>query len=284
MTLARWFQAYGETAQYVAYFGLLALFLALERVVPGRDSGAHRRGRWSTNFGLTALNVVVLGALPFSFVSTATWARERGWGFLNLGVLPETAVIVATLALRAFISWVTHLLMHQVPLFWRVHRVHHTDPELDASTTVRFHPLEFPIALGVGAPLVVVFGLEPVTLLAYELLDVAVTLFSHANLRIPAPLERVLRLFVVTPDLHRVHHSTRPAQTDSNYGAVFPLWDLVFGTFRTAPREELATQPLGLAEVRDARARRLGWLLALPFRRLRAPEGAASPAGAAPVA
>src|SRR5262245_5022488 len=263
MAISDWLHTHGETAQYVAFFGLLALLIPLERVVPGRRAGPRAR-RFLANFALTALNVVVLGALPVTFVGAALWARERGWGFLNLG----TGALVgaaATMALRGFISWLTHLLMHKVPLFWRVHRVHHTDTDLDVSTTVRFHPLEFLIGVMIGAPMVVVFGLDPMALVAYEILDAAVTVFSHANIRLPRSVDRVLRYLLVTPDLHRVHHSTNPEETDSNFSAVFPIWDLIFGTMKTRPREKLATMPMGLEEVRDDRSHRLFWLLAVPF-------------------
>ncbi len=287
MPIADWLHAHGETAQYAAFFGLLAVLLPLEAVIPGRRQRAPRRPRFVTNFALTALNVVVLGTLPLSFVGAAFWARQHGWGFLNLLGAPAAAAVAATLALRGFVSWVTHLLMHKVPLFWRVHRVHHTDTELDVSTTVRFHPLEFVIGLAVGAPLVVVFGLDPAALVAYEILDVVVTMFSHADIRLPEAVDRVLRHVIVTPDLHRVHHSTDPEETDSNFSAVFPFWDLVFGTMRTRPRQQLAAMPLGLEEVRDARARSLPWLLTVPLRRLTAapaPAVGGSSSGAAAAA
>jgi len=147
----------------------------------------------------------------------------------------------------------------------RVHRVHHLDTELDISTTVRFHPAEFIVNLAVGIPIVVAFGLSPWVLLLYEIFDAVITLFSHANVRIPPALDRVLRYVIVTPDLHRVHHSAWQTETDSNFGAVFPVWDIVFGTFRTATREPHETMALGLEEVRDDRASRLGWLLRSPL-------------------
>jgi sterol desaturase/sphingolipid hydroxylase (fatty acid hydroxylase superfamily) len=170
-----------------------------------------------------------------------------------------------TLIVRGFISFSTHYLMHTVPLLWRVHRVHHLDTELDVSTTVRFHPLEFFIQWVPGVLIVVGFGLAPWVLMFYELLDVAVTLWSHSNLRLPATLERVLRYVVVTPDLHRVHHSARKPETNSNFGAVFPVWDLVFGTFRPVPRDGHEHMRLGLDEVRGPDAHRPLWLLTSPL-------------------
>jgi sterol desaturase/sphingolipid hydroxylase (fatty acid hydroxylase superfamily) len=166
---------------------------------------------------------------------------------------------------RGFISFFTHYLMHKVPLLWRLHRVHHLDTELDVSTTVRFHPFEFLAALIPGVPLVVAFGMSPWVLMLYEILDAVVTLFSHANIRLPESLDRLLRYVIVTPDLHRVHHSSWQTETDSNFSAVFPIWDIVFKTFRTETRVSHETMELGLEEVRDERANRFLWLLGSPF-------------------
>src|SRR5262245_18106126 len=158
-----------------------------------------------------------------------------------------------------------HWLFHMVPMFWRVHRVHHLDTELDVTSTVRFHPLEFLIGLLPGVPLVFLLGLDPWILMTYELLDVVVTLWTHSNVRIPLPFEKLLRFVVVTPNLHRVHHSTRMEETDSNYGAVFPFWDLVFGTFKADPAGGQERIRIGLDEVRGRNAHRPVWLLMSMF-------------------
>jgi sterol desaturase/sphingolipid hydroxylase (fatty acid hydroxylase superfamily) len=265
MELSRWLLVHGEAAQYGVFFGLFTFLAVVERRRPFRPLGPQRLPRWPANGMLTALNVVVLGALPVSFLGMARFAEANGIGLLHAVALPGPALVLANLTGRGLISWVTHLLMHKVPLFWRIHRVHHLDTELDVSTTVRFHPLEFPIALAVGLPLVLALGLTPWLLVLYEVGDVAVTLFSHANVDLPGPIERLVRLVVVTPGLHRVHHSTRPEETDSNFGAVFPIWDQVFGTYRTATREPPREMAIGLAEVRDARSRSILWLLGVPL-------------------
>ena len=162
-------------------------------------------------------------------------------------------------------EWLQYAAFGKVPLLWRVHGVHHTDTELDVSTTVRFHPLEFPISLAIGLPWVLALGFSPWVLVVYELLDVVITLVSHSNVSFPTWLERPLRYLVVTPDLHRIHHSTRPEESDSNYGAVFPAWDLFFGTFRTQTHGPAQEFPLGLENVRDQRTQSLPWLLGMPF-------------------
>jgi sterol desaturase/sphingolipid hydroxylase (fatty acid hydroxylase superfamily) len=148
--------------------------------------------------------------------------------------------------------------------------VHHFDTALDVSTTVRLHPAELLVQLAIGAPLVLALGLSPWVLMLYEILDAGVTVFSHANISLPTWIERWLRVLIVTPDLHRVHHSARQPETDSNFGAVLPFWDIVFGTYRTRSREQLASMRLGLAEIRDARAHGFAWLLTSPWRAIRA--------------
>jgi sterol desaturase/sphingolipid hydroxylase (fatty acid hydroxylase superfamily) len=276
MDLQSWLVRHGEAAQYIVYFSVLIGMSAWERARPERRTPTPRAARWRTNFTLTGVNILVLGALPMSFLAAADFAASRGLGLMNVVALPAWAVLPVGLLGRGFISWITHLSMHRVPLFWRVHRVplfwrvhrvHHTDVELDLSTTVRFHPLEFPIGLSVGLPLIVTLGPPGAVLLAYEVLDVAVTVFSHADVSLPPWLERSLRHLLVTPALHRVHHSAEPEEADSNFSAVFPVWDLVFGTFRTTTRESLATMDLGVKEVRDARSWSIAWLLVVPFLR-----------------
>jgi sterol desaturase/sphingolipid hydroxylase (fatty acid hydroxylase superfamily) len=274
MSLERILAEHGETLQYVVYFGLLAGLGVIETLAPGRDSPAARTRRWPSNFGLTALNIVVLGALPVSGLAVAVLAQQQGWGLLQRYPLPVAATLAVALLARSLVSYAVHVAMHKVPALWRVHRVHHTDVFLDVSTTVRFHPLEFLIQLGPTALLILGMGLPPWTIMLYELIDTATNLFIHANARVPAGLETWLHHLIVTPGLHRVHHSAAWPETDSNYGVLVPWWDRLFGTYRAArdPRET----HIGLEECQDRRVSSLGWLLALPFRRRieRAQEGA----------
>lgn len=257
-----WLLAHGDDLQVALFFALFAVLAVVERWWPRRPGRLDRRSRWPANLFLTLVNLVALGALPISLIGAAVWAQTHHFGLLNRIALPAAVVVALTLVLRGFVSFGTHWLMHKVPLFWRVHRVHHLDTELDVTTTVRFHPLEFAIALAPGVPFVVLLGLSPWVLAAYELLDVAVTLWTHANLRLPAAVERVVRYAIVTPDLHRVHHSAWQPETDSNFGAVLPVWDLVFGTFRATPSVPVERMTLGLDEVRGRDAQRPLWLLA----------------------
>jgi sterol desaturase/sphingolipid hydroxylase (fatty acid hydroxylase superfamily) len=258
---------HGERLQYALFFGILALLMLLEAWLPRRSTPSNRRRRWPTNLGMTATNVVALGFVPFSFIGAALWAESAQIGLFNRIDLPIWALLPATLLLRGLISTGTHLLAHKIPWLWRIHRVHHLDTELDVTSTVRFHPLEFFVNPFIGVPLVLLFGLPAWILAFYELLDILVTLFSHSNLRIPIQLNRFLRYVIVTPDLHRIHHSTWQPETDSNYGAVFPVWDLIFGTFRPEPRGRQENMQLGLTELREPEASEYLRLLFSPFHR-----------------
>ncbi|MGI9414913.1 MAG: sterol desaturase family protein, partial [Hyphomicrobiales bacterium] len=154
---------------------------------------------------------------------------------------------------------------HKVPVLWRIHRVHHTDTGLDVTTTVRFHPLEFIIFVPIVVAMVAAAGVPPWVIMLYELFDAVMAVFSHANLRLPGGIERVGQWGLVTPDMHRVHHSSRQPETDSNYGATLSVWDRLFGTYRRKSGAELTAMELGLSEWRGRRASSLLWLLALPF-------------------
>ncbi len=249
-----WILKNSENLQFALFFSLLFIFGLAEFLAPRRSGPMQRRTRWLTNFALAALNVVIMGLLPVTFFGSAVWAAGRGYGLFNRIGMPLALAVVANLLGRGFISFSTHYLMHKVPVLWRVHRVHHLDTELDVSTTVRFHPVEFVVNLILGVPVVVALGLSPWVLMLYEIIDAGVTVFSHANVRLPQALDRALRYIVVTPDLHRIHHSAWQTETDSNFSAVFPVWDVVFGTFRAHTRAPHETMMLGLEEVRDRRA------------------------------
>lgn len=266
-----WITQNADDLQVGLFFGLFIVFALVEVLAPCRPRPGGQRLRWFTNLTLTALNIVVLSSLPVTFFAVAVWAQARGLGVVNAVEMPVTAAIFATLLVRAFLSFFTHYILHKVPWLWRVHRVHHLDTEMDVSTTVRFHPLEFVVNLVVAVPLLTATGAVPWALLVYEVLDAAVTVFSHANIRLPKWLERSLHFVIVTPDLHRIHHSSYQPETDSNFGAVFPIWDILLGTFRTVARVPQETMELGLGEVRDDRADRIGWLLSSPFQDLTAP-------------
>ncbi len=256
-----------EPLQYAAFFGALMVLGVLEMWLARRRQGWDRRRRWPANFGLTALNIVVLGAIPLGGLGAADYAKSQGIGLMNMVEVAPVAGFAIGILFRSLVSWAVHMAMHKVPLLWRVHSVHHSDGFMDVSTTVRFHPLEFLITTPVVVAAVIAAGVSPVALLAYEILDAVMAVFTHANIRLPRWFERGLSWLLITPDMHRVHHSSWQPETDSNYGATLSIWDRLFGTFRRREPDDLVTLDLGLAEFRDGRERSIIGLLAQPFRR-----------------
>ena len=260
-----------DMLQYIAFFGVFFIFAILETKLP-RDPTPHSRlRRWPTNIVLTAANIVITGAIPVTALAAADFAKSQQVGVLNVmgpEITPLAAFAAGFLG-RAFLSWGTHLLNHKIPFLWAIHRVHHVDTRLDVSTTVRFHPLEFVFTTPITLAGVVLLGAPPVSILFYEVLDAGITVFSHANVRLPWWIDRPLSLLIVTPDVHRVHHSSFQPETDSNYGAVLTIWDRLLGTYRRKKVDALATQETGLSEVQDSRSRNPLWLLILPFIELK---------------
>lgn len=258
-----------ETLTYAIFFGALALLAIFEVLMALRAEGAMRSRRWPANFALTLINIIVMGALPLGAVAAADLAHSMQIGLFNGIELPFVAVLAATFLIRSLGSWGVHYAMHNVPLLWRVHRVHHTDTHLDVSTTVRFHPFEFLVSAPVVVAIVMGFGLPPVAVMLFELFDAGIAVFSHANIRLPDRIERLLNSLIVTPNMHRIHHSTDEPETNSNYGATLVLWDRLFGTYRRKSMKALANQHLGLEEVGPKRASSLWFSLGLPFRGVR---------------
>ena len=263
----------GEGSFRFGLFVLVLLVMAgLETWLPRRQRRHSRQNRWTTNLGLLASDFLAVSLftvlVPVTAVLAAIWAQSAGIGLFNALPVPGwVAGIVAFVALD-FVIWAQHLVFHKVPLLWRVHSVHHTDHDLDATTGIRFHPVENVLSILIKAGAVVLLGAPPLAVVLFEATVNATALFNHANLRLPLPLDRVLRLFVVTPDMHRVHHSIERDETDSNYGFALSVWDRLFSTYRAQPRAGHDGMTIGLAEWQaDSRPNRLGWLIALPFRR-----------------
>jgi sterol desaturase/sphingolipid hydroxylase (fatty acid hydroxylase superfamily) len=251
------------------FAGLFAIFAALETLWPRRVRTVPRSGRWPANLALVAIDALVLRAmalaLPFLAVGAAVDAAGLGVGLFNIlnwNPLLEGAMAILILD---FAIWAQHLITHKVPLFWRFHRVHHADRDFDVTTAVRFHPVE--IAASMGLKIVLIYGIGPPALavLVFEILLNGTALFNHANLAVPVRVDRHLRWVIVTPDMHRVHHSVRHEEHDSNFGFALSVWDRIFRTYRAMPDQGHDKMELGL-EWQDDRPGKLGWSLWLPFR------------------
>jgi len=263
-TFINWLLKSSEDFQFVLFFGLLFGVIIAEQFIHFRP--LSRKKRWVTNFSMTAISIFTMMIIPVSFISSAQYASEKHFGLFNTIQLNWNIIALVTLLIRGFISFFTYFLMHKIPFLWRIHRVHHLDTEMDVSTNVRFHPFEFIINTIVGVPIIVLFGFPVWVLMLYELFDVVITLVSHANISFPKRIEKILHYIIVTPDLHRVYHSSYQPETDTNFGAVFPVWDILFGTFKTKTRAPQKEMEIGLEEVRDERVNNIIWLLLSPFK------------------
>jgi sterol desaturase/sphingolipid hydroxylase (fatty acid hydroxylase superfamily) len=249
-----------------AFLGLGALLLLAEATWPRRTLAASRRERWPANFGLVVVDTLLLRLLAGAgAVGIAYWAAAQSVGLLHALSWPTwIEFIVALLALDLLI-YGQHRLMHAVPLLWRLHRVHHSDPGFDVSTALRFHPVEILLSMGVKIAAVVALGAPVWAVVVFEVLLNATSMFNHANLRLPLRADRLLRLFVVTPDMHRVHHSIHRDETDSNFGFNLPWWDRLFGSYRAQPRDGHDAMRIGIPEIPQPGG--LLQLLAQPMRR-----------------
>lgn len=250
-----------------AFASVFAVMAAFELVAPWRALRADKRARWVTNLGLVVLDAVAVRVLvPATAAGVALVCEARGFGLLNVLAVPApVAAVVAFVALDLAI-WAQHVAFHKVPVLWRVHRMHHADVDLDVTSGLRFHPLEILVSSVFKIAVVALLGAPAVAVVVFEVVLNAMAQFNHANVRLPARIEPFVRLAVVTPEFHRVHHSVEPEETDSNYGFNLSVWDRVFGTYRAAPRAGLDGMTIGLAEYQDGRSAGLGWSLALPFR------------------
>lgn len=256
-----------EMAVRLTCFGaVLAGVAAWEWFAPRRALNHSRLTRWPSNLALVALNTAVLRVVfPLAAVGMAGLAVERGWGVLNiLDVADWLAVLIAIIVLDLAI-YAQHVVVHAVPVLWRLHRMHHADLDIDVTTGARFHPLEIVLSMGIKLAVVALLGAPPLAVMVFEIILNAAAMFNHGNVRLPVAVDRVLRWLIVTPDMHRVHHSVRKDETNSNYGFNIPWWDRLFGTYRDQPADGHQGMTIGLDVFRAKRNLRLDRLLLQPF-------------------
>ncbi|MDE1977548.1 MAG: sterol desaturase family protein, partial [Elusimicrobia bacterium] len=222
--------------------------------------------RWTGNLGIVFLNTaLVYWLLPVTAVVLAQLGQARGWGLLNNFPLPQAPALLLSVMAMDLAIYLQHVMFHAVPILWRIHRVHHVDLDFDVTTGLRFHPIEIALSMLIKLAVVAFLGPPPAAVLAFEILLNGTSMFSHGNIRIPQSLERTLRLLVVTPDMHRVHHSILVRETNSNFGFNLPWWDRMFGTYRSRPASGHEEMIIGISDFRDRRSWSLPWMLAIPF-------------------
>ncbi|ALA18503.1 sterol desaturase [Chelatococcus sp. CO-6] len=249
---------------FVAVFAAMALW---EVLAPRRHDLADRPVRWTNNLGILLVDALVVRLVaPASAVGIALAVEAKGWGLLPLLGAPYWLAFLVSVVILDLVIYAQHVVFHHVPLLWRLHRMHHADTVIDVSSGGRFHPGEILLSLAIKGVAILVLGAPAAAVLAFEVLLNATSMFNHANIRIPARLEPVLRWLVVTPDMHRVHHSTLRRETDSNFGFNLPWWDRLFGTYRAEPEKGHDAMTLGLDEFRDPRERWLDRLVTQPLR------------------
>jgi sterol desaturase/sphingolipid hydroxylase (fatty acid hydroxylase superfamily) len=241
--------------------------LAWELLAPRRNLSVSKPLRWLNNLGLFALNSVVLRLLfPAAAVGIALSVGEMGWGLFNLLTLPFWFEVVAAVLLLDLAIYLQHILMHRVPLLWRLHRVHHADLDIDLTTGSRFHTIEIIVSMLVKGVVILLLGPALIAVLVFEVLLNGMAIFNHANVSLPPAVERLVRYLLVTPDMHRVHHSTVKRETNSNYGFNLSIWDRMFSTYIDQPEMGHDKMSIGIAEFRDAKqVDQLPGMLALPF-------------------
>lgn len=250
---------------FLGAFGAMALW---EVLAPRRAMALSRKQRWPGNLGILLVDAALLRLVfPAAAVGFAVFVESRGWGLLSLAEWPAWLVVVCAILLLDLVIYLQHVLFHAVPALWRLHRVHHTDLAFDVTTGVRFHPLEILLSMAIKYAAIAAIGAPAIAVLVFEIILNTTAMFNHGNVRIPVAIDRWLRLLVVTPDMHRVHHSIVRVETDSNFGFNFPWWDRWFGTYRAQPAAGHAGMTIGLEQFRDARDMRLDRLLVQPALR-----------------
>ena len=251
-----------------AFLGIFALVALWELAAPRRALARPRWLRWYGNIGISLLNTLAVRLLiPLLPVALAALAADRGWGILNLVALPLWLEIAVAVVVLDLIIYLQHVMFHAVPALWRLHRMHHADLDFDVTTGSRFHTIEIVLSVLLKLAAVIVIGPPAVAVVIFEVVLNGTSMFNHGNLRLPPGLDRVLRWVLVTPDMHRVHHSDIPAETNSNFGFNLPWWDRLFGTYRAQPSLGHEGMTIGLDTFREEADLHLHKMLVQPFKR-----------------
>ncbi len=249
------------------FLGVLAIMALWELLAPRRRRDIPRVIRWSNNLALVVIDTIVLRlTFPILAVGLAIMAQERGWGLFNIFEVPAWVAVLASVIILDLVIYLQHVMFHAVPALWRLHRMHHADLDFDVTTGLRFHPIEIVLSMGIKLATVLVLGPSAVAVLIFEVLLNATAMFNHSNVRLPLAADRVLRLVMVTPDMHRVHHSILPQETNSNFGFNLPWWDRLLGTYRAQPAAGHDAMTIGIEQFRTPRDQWLDRMLVQPVK------------------
>lgn len=250
------------------FFSILIVMALWEIAAPRRALTVSKAVRWVNNLGLVFFNSFLLRVIfPAAAVGMAAFTSTNGWGIFNYYEVPFWVAVVASVVILDFIIYLQHVMVHAIPALWRLHRMHHADLDFDVTTGARFHPLEIILSMLIKFATIVVIGPPVIAVVIFEVVLNATAMFNHGNVRLPSGLDRVLRWIVVTPDMHRVHHSVEDDEANSNFGFSLPWWDRLFGTYRDQPRGGHDGMTIGIRKYREAR--QVAWLpgmMMLPFK------------------
>ena len=250
------------------FIGLFVLLAACELFVPRRKIHPSKNSRWITNWAIVVIDSILVRLLfKTAAVGGAIWAAQEGFGLFNLVAVPYWVAFIACFVVLDFAVWLSHVASHKIPMFWRIHRMHHSDVDFDVTTAIRFHPIEIILSMVWKYAVVLALGAPYACVLVFEILLNGGAMFNHANIKLPLGFDRILRMIIVTPDMHRVHHSVERNETDSNYGFNFSIWDRVFGTYTDQPSRGHDDMQIGLPQWQDENPTKLGWSLSVPFQR-----------------
>jgi sterol desaturase/sphingolipid hydroxylase (fatty acid hydroxylase superfamily) len=248
------------------FFGILVPVALGEVFFPRRVLRTGKAVRWLSNLGVVVIDTLAVRLLfPIIGVGVAMAAQEQGWGLLNVLTLPAWLGVVVGLLALDLVVYLQHAMFHTMPILWRLHMMHHADLDIDVTTGLRFHPIEIVISMVIKMTVIAALGPSVFTVILFEIILNGTAMFNHGNVRLPLALDRYLRLLVVTPDMHRVHHSVTIRETNSNFSFNFPWWDRLFGTYRAQPVLGHEEMVIGLAQFRDPARNTLGHMLVMPF-------------------
>lgn len=263
--------AYEPALRFSLFVVVLAAMAGWESLSPRRPRTLARLQRWPANLSIVVLNTLIVRLVfPAAAVGVALSVQHADWGLLNVYALPQWVAVAAAVVLLDFAIYLQHWVFHAVPVLWRLHRMHHADLDIDVTTGVRFHPVEIVLSLAIKSAVIAVLGAPPLAVVIFEILLNATSMFNHGNVRLPATLDTALRGLIVTPDMHRVHHSIERDETDSNFGFNLSLWDRLFRTYRAQPRAGHEGMTIGIAAFRSTEeCSSLVGMLAIPFQSAR---------------
>lgn len=267
MTIFEFITENENTIRLSFFLSTLLIMGLWEIIAPKRALTVSKAIRWSNNLGLVFFNSFMMRLiLPVTAVGLATFTANQGWGILNYYTIPLTLSVIISVIAMDFIIYLQHVLVHAVPVLWRLHRVHHADLDYDVTTGARFHTLEIFLSMLIKFATIAVLGPPVVAVIIFEVILNAMAMFNHANIGLPKTLDKALRWFVVTPDMHRIHHSIEEDETNSNFGFSISWWDRLFGTYKDQPRYGHIKMKIGIQNFTDVK--QTNWItgmLAIPF-------------------